>query len=99
MPCAAAECGLHFMLVPWDKDIQTLWNLIFGLRAIPEKKTWEGKTAGYIFFYGWLVRKVFKLYGSLVSDQIKLHGWLVFRCVEGEERILSAQKREKFYQI
>ena len=35
----------------------------------------------------------FKLYGSLVSDQIKLHGWLVFRCVEGEERILSAKKR------
>ena len=23
----------------------------------------------------------------------------IFRCVEGEERILSAQKREKFYQI
>ena len=34
------------------------------LRAIPEKNTWEGKTAGNIFFYGWLVRKVFKLYGS-----------------------------------
>ena len=40
------------------------------LRAIPEKNTWEGKTAGDIFFYGWLVRKVFKLYGSLVFDQI-----------------------------
>ena len=40
------------------------------LRAIPEKKTWERKMAGDIFFYGWLVRKVFKLYGSLVSDQI-----------------------------
>ena len=25
---------------------------------------------GDIFFYGWLVRKVFKLYGSLVFDQI-----------------------------
>ena len=34
------------------------------LRAIPEKNTWEGKTAGNIFFYGWLVLKVFKLYGS-----------------------------------
>ena len=34
------------------------------LRAIPEKNTWEGKTAGDIFFFGWLVRKVFKLYGS-----------------------------------
>ena len=29
-----------------------------------------GKTAGDIFFYGWLVWKVFKLYGSLVFDQI-----------------------------
>ena len=50
-----------------------------------------------IFFYRcyrWLVRKDFKLYGSLVSAQIKLHGWLVFRCVEREERILSAKKRE-----
>ena len=72
---------------------------LFQLRAIPEKNTWDGKTAGDIFFYGWLVRKVFKLYGSLVSYQSYLHGWLVFRCVEGEERILSAQKREKFYQI
>ena len=34
--------------------------------------------------------------GSLVSDQIKLHGWLVFRCVEGEERILSAKKERSF---
>ena len=34
------------------------------IRAIPEKNTWEGKTAGDIFFYGWLVQKVFKLYGS-----------------------------------
>ena len=59
------------------------------------KKTWEGKRAGDIFFYGWLVLKVFKLYGSLVSDQIKLHGWLVFRCVEGEERILSAKKERE----
>ena len=39
-------------------------------RVIPEKKTWEGKRAGDIFFYGWLVPKVFKLYGSLVSVQI-----------------------------
>ena len=29
-----------------------------------------GETVGDIFFYGWLVRKVFKLYGSLVFDQI-----------------------------
>ena len=36
---------------------------------------------------------------KLVSDQIKLHGGLVFRCVEGEVRILSAKKREKLYQI
>ena len=50
----------------------------------------------YIFFYGWLVRKDFKLYGSLVLDQIKLHGWFVFRCVEGEERILSAKKERSF---
>ena len=40
------------------------------LRAIPEKNTWEGKTAGNIFFYEWLVQKVFKLYGSLVFVQI-----------------------------
>ena len=38
--------------------------MIYYIRAIPEKNTWEGKTAGNIFFYGWLVRKVFKLYGS-----------------------------------
>ena len=56
-----------------------------------------GKRAGNIFFYGWLVRKDSKLYGSLVSDQIKLHGWLVFRCVEGEERILSAKKKERSF--
>ena len=43
------------------------------LRAIPEKNTWEGKTAGDIFFYGWLVLKVFKLYGSLMFDQILLN--------------------------
>ena len=30
--------------------------------------------------------------GVRPSDQIKLHGWLVFRCGEGEERILSAKK-------
>ena len=48
-------------------------NMIYSqykVRAIPEKSTWEGKTAGNIFFYGWLVPKVFKLYGSLVFDQI-----------------------------
>ena len=28
-----------------------------------------GETAGNIFFYGWLVGKVFRLYGSLVFDQ------------------------------
>ena len=36
-----------------------------------------------------------KLYGSLVFDQIKLHGWLVFRCVEGEERLLSVKKKRE----
>ena len=41
-------------------------NGMDGLGAIPEKNTWEGKTAGNISFYGWLVRKVFKLYGWLV---------------------------------
>ena len=73
------------------------------VRAIPEKVPGGGgggggggKTAADIFFYGWLVRKDFKLYGSLVSDQIKLHGWLVFRCMEGEERILSAKKERSF---
>ena len=72
------------------------------LRAIPEKIPggvggWGGggKTADDIFFYGWLVRKDFKLYGSLVSDQIKLHGRLVFRCVEGEERLLSNLAKRK----
>ena len=54
-------------------------------------KSGGGKTAADIFFHGWLVRKDFKLYGSFVSDQIKLHGSLVFHCVEGEERILSAK--------
>ena len=42
------------------------------------------------------MRKDFKLYGSLVSDQIILHGWLVFCCVEGEERILAAKKERSF---
>ena len=37
------------------------------VRAILER---GGETVGDIFFYGWLVRKVFKLYGSLVFDQI-----------------------------
>ena len=52
--------------------IQTafLFNCFLGRhRTIPEKKTWEGKTAGDVFFYGWLVRKVFKLYGSVVSKK------------------------------
>ena len=39
------------------------------IRAIPEKNTWGGKTAGDIFFYGWSVRTFFKLYGSLVFDK------------------------------
>ena len=39
------------------------------VRAIPEKNTWGGKTAGDIFFYGWSVRTFFKLYGSLVFDK------------------------------
>ena len=43
------------------------------IRAIPVKNTWEGKTAGDIFFYGSLVRKVLKLYGSLV--------WKVFKII------------------
>ena len=41
----------------------------YSLRAIPEKNTWGGKTAGDIFFYGWSVRTFFKLYGSLVFDK------------------------------
>ena len=36
----------------------------------------------YIFLWV-LVQKDFKLYGSFVSDQIKLNGWLVFGCMEG----------------
>ena len=55
------------------------------------------QTAADIFFYGWLVWKDFKLYGSLLSNQINLHGWLVFRCVEGEERLLSAKKKERSF--
>ena len=62
--------------------------ILEAVRAIPEKNN------GW-----WLVQKDLKKYGSLVFDQIKLHWWLVFRCVEGEERILSAKNREKFYQI
>ena len=42
---------------------------LFTVRAIPEKNTWGGKTAGDIFFYGWSVRTFFKLYGSLVFDK------------------------------
>ena len=40
------------------------------LRAIPEKKYLGVEDGSDVFFYGWLVRKVFKLYGSFVSDQI-----------------------------
>ena len=35
------------------------------------QKLYKGINAGDIFFYGWLVRTVFKLYGSLVFDQRK----------------------------
>ena len=70
------------------------------VRGIPEKIPGGGggggKSTGDILFYGWLVRRDFKLYESLVSNQIKLHGWLVIRCVEGEERILSAKKERSF---
>ena len=45
----------------------TKWNVT---KSYCRKKTWEGKTVDDIFFNGWLVLKVFKLYGSLVSDQI-----------------------------
>ena len=72
-------------------------------KGYSRKNTWGGGGGGGggkmeddIFSYGWLVRKDFKLYGSLLSDQIKLHGWLVFRCVEGEERILSAKTERSF---
>ena len=40
------------------------------LRAIPEKKTLDGEDGRQYIFLWVLVRKVFKLYGSLVSDQI-----------------------------
>ena len=68
--------------------IQTVWHsdsiperfffkklILKKVRAIPEKNTWEGKTAGNIFFYGWLVRKVFKLYGS--KNFLWLFPWVV----------------------
>ena len=58
------------MLKIMGKKKFTFLRRNFLFRAIPEKKTWDGKTVGDIFFYGWLVLKVFKLYGSLVSDQI-----------------------------
>ena len=46
------------------------------LRAILEKNTWRGKKANNIFFYGWLVRTFFKLYGSLVFEK-KLITWVL----------------------
>ena len=65
------------------------------LKAIPEKNTWERETAGDIFFYGWLVRKVFKLYGSLVRPN--LITWVVGISLHGRARKnIICQKREKF---
>ena len=75
------RAGNHSSFYQWLTFIYTdFWTaqkesfhflyIFITFRAIPEKNTWEGKTAGNIFFYGWLVRKVFKLYGSLVFDQI-----------------------------
>ena len=45
------------------------------IRAIPENIPGGGgggggKKANNIFFYGWLVRTFFKLYGSLVFEKI-----------------------------
>ena len=46
------------------------------IRAIPEKIPrgggggGGGEKANDIFFYGWLVRTFFKLYGSLVFEKI-----------------------------
>ena len=37
-----------------------------------------GKKANNIFFYGWLVRTFFKLYGSLVFEKVCLNGWWGF---------------------
>ena len=56
--------------------------------------TWEGKTAGDIFFYGWLVRKVFKLYGvrpNLITwvVGILLHG-------KGRKNIICQTKERSF---
>ena len=80
---------------------------IKNVRAIPEKNTWGGGGGGgvdggwgedgrhYIFL--WVVgAERFQIIWVIGVRQIKLHGWLVFRCVEGEKRILSAKKERSF---
>ena len=59
---------MYYIYVAMTK-ILTSYAVAIQLRAIPEKITWGGKTAGDIFFYGWSVRTFFKLYGSLVFDK------------------------------
>ena len=50
--------------------------MLWLLRAIQEKKIWGGggggglSKANDIFFYGWLVHTILKLYGSLVFEKI-----------------------------
>ena len=62
-----------------------------------QKNTWEGNTAGNIFFYGWLVRKVFKLMGHWCPTKSNnMGGWY---WVEGKKEYYLPKKIEMFYQI
>ena len=65
-------------------------------RAIQEKSTQEEKTAGDIFFYGWLVRKVFKLYGSLVSEKSNYMGGWYFAEWKGKKKYYLPKKERSF---
>ena len=69
------------------------------LRAISEKNTWEGKTAGDIFFYGWMVRKFSNYMGYWCPTKSNYMGGWYFAAWKGKKEYYLPKKREKFYQI
>ena len=69
------------------------------LRAIPEKKYLEGED-GRLYIFLWVVGAESFQIIWVIGVRPNLITWVVgVRCVEGEERILFAKKREKFYLI
>ena len=76
------------------------------LRAIPEKNTWRGGGGGgggrrqaiYFSMGGWC-DKFSNYIGHLCQTKSNYMGGWYFAAWKGKKRILSAKKREKFYQI